>query len=60
MQADLAYYRRRAAEETAAAHSAVHQGARDAHIELAGRYEIRIAALEAESRRAEVHLVSAA
>ena len=60
MQSDLAYYRRRADEETAAADLAEHQAARDAHMELAARYEMRVAALEAERRRADVHLVSAA
>lgn len=60
MEAELAYYRRRSAEEAAAAASAQPGSVRDAHLELARRYHERIAALEAESRRAGIHLVSAA
>ena len=60
MEAELAYYRRRSAEEAAAADSAELQSVRDAHLELARRYDDRIAALETENGRAGIHLVAAA
>jgi hypothetical protein len=60
MEADLNYYRRRLAEEAAAAESAEHQAVRSTHLELARRYDDRIASLEAEHRRTEIRLVTAA
>jgi hypothetical protein len=39
MESDKQYFRRRAAEECMLAEAAPHQAARNAHIELAGRYE---------------------
>jgi hypothetical protein len=60
MEADLAYYRRRLAEETAAAAAALHPKVRQVHLELARGYEGRIAELEAERGRAHLHLVTAA
>ena len=39
MEADLVYFSRRAAEEKAAAASADHPTARQAHLDLADRYE---------------------
>ena len=60
MDKDLAYYRRRSAEETLAARSATNAAARTAHRELARLYDERTASLETLHRRAEVHLVSAA
>jgi hypothetical protein len=60
MDDNLAYYRRRQAEELAASRSSVNAAARAAHDELARLYDDRIAALEARARVADVHLVSAA
>lgn len=39
MEADSAYFSRRASEERAAAEAASHPAARTSHLELAGRYE---------------------
>ncbi|MFL6722455.1 MAG: hypothetical protein ACJ8FT_11745 [Sphingomonas sp.] len=60
MEADLAYYRRRAAQEAAAAVAAPLGAVRDVHLELARRYDERVACLEAERQRADIHLVTAA
>jgi hypothetical protein len=60
MEADLAYYRRRSAEETAAARSAPNSAVRAAHRELARRYDDKVASLEARACNAPPHLVSAA
>jgi hypothetical protein len=60
MEADLVYYRRRSSAERAAAAATRDQKVRSIHLQLAKHYEERIAALEAERRRAEMHLVSAA
>ena len=60
MEADLSYYQRRSAEESAAAAAAPNAKAREAHLELARRYEEQIAKLDSELRRAGLHLVSAA
>lgn len=60
MEAELAYYQRRVAEERAAAATSVDRNVRAIHAELAKRYEEQIAALNAEQRRSQMHLVSAA
>jgi hypothetical protein len=60
MDADLVYYRRRSAEERAAAAGARNESVRAVHLDLAMRYDERIVALAAEQRRSEMHLVSAA
>ena len=60
MEADLSYYKRRSAEETLAAASADNVSAREAHLELARRYEGEIARLGVAVRRAGFHLVGAA
>jgi len=60
MEVDLIYYRRRSAAEAAAAVSSTEPNVRRIHLELARQYDARIAALEAEFRRAEMHIVSAA
>jgi len=60
MEAELVYYRRRSREEADAASSAEHQRVRAVHLELRRHYEDRIAILEAERRRTEIHLVTAA
>jgi hypothetical protein len=60
MEAALVYYRRRSAEERAAALAARNEKVRAIHLDLAMRYDERVVALAAEQRRAEMHLVSAA
>jgi hypothetical protein len=60
MEADLAYYRRRSAEERIAAEAAPNGAAREAHTELARLYGDRVASLEARIDAAPLHLVSAA
>jgi hypothetical protein len=60
MEAELLYYRRRMACEAAAAAAATDPNIRRIHLELARCYDARIAALDAEGRRAQIHLVSAA
>jgi hypothetical protein len=60
MEADLAYYRRRVAEERVAAEAAPNGAARAAHRELARLYGDRIASLEARTEADPLHLVSAA
>lgn len=59
MDTDLAYYRRRLAEERAAAHYATHPIVCAAHRDLAREYELRIAAMEAGNGAASIHLVPA-
>jgi hypothetical protein len=58
MEADLSYYERRSAEEASAAAVATDASARDAHLELARRYEEEIARLGVELRRASFRLVN--
>jgi hypothetical protein len=60
MESDLAYYRRRAAEEAGAAEAAEHVRVRQVHLELARRYEERVTLLESERGRRPLHLVTAA
>ena len=60
MDKDLAYYRLRSAQETAAAHSSTDAAARAAHHELARLYDQRLASLEALHRRAEMQVVAVA
>ena len=60
MEADLIYYRRRFAEEAAAAKAAQLARVRDVHLELARGYDARVAQLDAEQRRAQIHLIDAA
>jgi hypothetical protein len=60
MEADLVYYRRRSTEEGAAAVAALDSRVRLVHLDLARRYDERIAEREAELRRNELHLVPAA
>ena len=60
MEADLVYYRRRSAEEEAAAMAAVDAKVRQIHLELARRYEERISVFEADEARAPLRLVSTA
>jgi len=60
METNLAYYRRRLAEERSAELSASHPAVAAAHRELARAYLERMAALEAHTLHPELHLVSAA
>jgi hypothetical protein len=60
MEADLAYYRRRSAEERIAAASARNANVREIHLELAAAYEERTATLEAHNGNSRLRLVSAA
>jgi hypothetical protein len=46
METEAAYYRRRALEEAASAQNAAHPSAREAHLELARRYNGLIEARE--------------
>jgi hypothetical protein len=57
MEADLKYYRRRSAEESAAAEAARDSKVRAIHLELARRYAERIGSLNATVQRASLHLV---
>ena len=58
MEADLAYYQRRSSEEVAAARLAPNLTVRQAHLDLARLYAARVGDLEAEHRRAAMHLVA--
>ncbi len=49
MEGDSLYFSRRAVEERAAAMKAAHPGAREAHLELATRYDDLAAALAPHS-----------
>ena len=60
MDVDLAYYRRRQAEEKAATWSALNPAVRAAHHELARLYDDRIATLEAREHNPDIRLVSVA
>lgn len=60
MDNDAVYYRRRLAEEKAAAIHAPHPQARAAHLELAARYEERLASTEGTAEPGPVHLVDVA
>jgi hypothetical protein len=60
MEAELIYYRRRSDQEAAAAQAAHDRNVRNVHLELSRRYQERITLIEAEIRRAQLHLVSTA
>jgi len=60
MEADLSYYKRRSAEETAAAATADNEIARQAHLELARRYDREVARLDVELKRASFRVIRAA
>ena len=57
MEADLKYYYRRSAEESAAADAALDKKVRAVHLELARRYAERITALNAATQRVSLHLI---
>jgi hypothetical protein len=50
MESDAIYFARRAAQERAAAIKARHPGARQAHLDIADRYDDLIAAISAHER----------
>ena len=60
MEAELAYYRRRLAEELAAASVAQDAKVRRIHLELAAAYEQRSTSLEDHNGNRMLHLVPAA
>jgi hypothetical protein len=57
MQSDLSYFRRRASEERTAALQARHPKARQAHLELAARYEERVREMTAHNEQLYVPLI---
>lgn len=59
MEADLVYYRRRSAEEHAAATVARDMKVREIHLELAAAYEQRTTMLEAAHVNTRLHVVNA-
>ena len=58
MEAESLYLNRRATEERVAALRAAHPKARQAHLDLAENYEMRLRAAEAVARRSAVRLVA--
>ena len=60
MERDAVYYRRRLAEEKAAAIHAQHPAARAAHLEMAARYDERLSEIEASARQDPLHLFDVA
>ena len=60
MEAEISYYRRRAAEEASAAATAIDAHVRRIHLELSRHYDQRISTLEAELPRGKMHVVDAA
>jgi hypothetical protein len=60
MEADLIYFRRRSVQEAAAAAGARDAKVRAVHLELARRYDERVAALAAEMNVSQLHLITAA
>jgi hypothetical protein len=60
LEADLVYYRRRSAQETAAAAAARDPKVRRVHLELARRYDERVALIAAGGTAQQMHLVPAA
>jgi hypothetical protein len=60
MISDLTYYRRRVAEERTAGMTAATAEARACHFALADAYEARVREIDAEQRRASLHIVTAA
>ena len=60
MEPDLNSYKRRSGEEAPAPAAASSETAREAHLELARRYDQQVAKIDVELRRSGFHLVSAA
>jgi len=59
IEQDMIYYRRRAAEELLAAHSATSEAARIRHQQLAAAYDVRVRDLQAMQRRAAFEIIAA-
>lgn len=59
MEADVAYFRRRASEEKTAALQARHPSARQSHLELAERYEDLVRGISAHQQQWEARLADA-
>jgi two-component sensor histidine kinase len=59
MQSDLSYFRRRASEERTAALQARHPKARQAHLDMAERYENRVRDMTAHHEQLYVPLIEA-
>ena len=60
METDLAYYRRRASQEGAAAQAALHPNVRAIHLEMKRLYEQRACAIAGRPAPSPAHLVTAA
>ena len=60
MEADRAYYESRAGEERVAALKAHHRSARQAHLELAGRYDYLVSAITDQERSFALKLIKGA
>jgi hypothetical protein len=58
MDTDATYFFSPAREERAAAAKAAHPTARDAHLDMANRYEEFASAIDARARALGLHLVS--
>ena len=59
MESDTIYFRRRASEERTAALNTRHLRARQAHLEMASRYEDLVRAIVARERQLQPELVGA-
>jgi len=57
MESDTIYFRRRASEERTAALNTRHLRARQAHLEMAARYEDLVRAIVARERHLELELI---
>jgi len=57
MEADVVYYRRRTAQEMAAAEAAIDRKVRQVHLEMARRYGERLSALEVGQAGPQLHLI---
>ena len=60
MESNAVYYRRRMAEERAAAIHASHPRAREAHLEMSARYEERLSSLDMAERKTSEPLIDVA
>ena len=60
METDLAYYRRRASQEEAAAQAARHPNVRTIHLELQALYEQRARAIAGREASSPAHLITVA
>jgi hypothetical protein len=60
MEADVLYFGRRASEERRAAMQAAHSGVRQAHLELAQRYDDLVSAISAREKVLGLDLTSVA